>query len=397
MRRLVEIAKTGLTSLLLHPARSSVTFCALLAILVPYLVGIGLAKGIEQEAAASLQAGGDLYVSGSQFGRNVPLPVSLAAQIRDLEGVVDVFPRIVGRLVLGRELVEVVVVGVPASRFPEPISCIDGRLPRAGELNEFVVGSELATHLKLEVGALLPPFYRNPRGEHVSRIVGIFESDVSLWQSQLMFCTFETAEEIFNQRGLATDVVVHSRTGYVDNVLSSIRRQISVPASDSENAMQIAVTSRGELGALLAGGQFHREGIFNLHFLLVFVIGILVILVTTGFGLPERRREIGILKATGWQTDEVLLRSLVESLLLSVGSAAISILAAFVWLRLLNGYWIAGIFIPGVAAAPSFPVPFRLTPVPAVLAFVIAFTLTTTGSLWSSWRTAIVPPDEAMR
>ena len=397
MRHLVEIAKTGLTAILLHPVRSSVTCCALLASLVPYLTGIGLAKGIEREAESSLRAGGDLYVSGSQFGRNTSLPVTIVPQIRELEGVIEVKPRIVGRLLLGRELVEVVVVGVPVSQYPASISCIEGRLPRAGAMNEFVVGTELARRLNLKVGALLPPFYRNPRGEHVSKIVGVFESDVSLWQSNLMFASFETAAEIFNQEGMATDLVVRCQSGYEDNISIAIRRKIAVSSPDSGNVIRLRVTSREELNVLLAGGQFHREGIFNLHFLLVFVIGILVILVTSGLGLPERRREIGILKATGWQTDEILLRSSVESLLLSVGGASISILVAFVWLKLFNGFWIAGIFISGVAAVPSFPVPFRLTPVPAMLAFVIAFAITMTGSIWSSWRAAIAPPDEAMR
>jgi ABC-type lipoprotein release transport system permease subunit len=397
MQRFVEIAKTGLTAILLHPVRSTMTFCALLAILVPYLAGMGVAKGVQQDAESSLRAGGDLYVSSSQFGRSTPIPLSLVEEVRELVGVTDVVPRIVGRLTLGRELVEVVLVGIPESRFPTSITCVDGRLPRAGSINEFVIGTELARELKLKPGSLLPPFYRNPRGEHVSKIVGIFRSDVSLWQSNLMFSTFETAEEIFNQEGMATDLVVDCQSGYETNVSLAIRRMTTLTNHDSANTMQLKVTSREELNLLLAGGQLHREGVFNLHFLLVFVIGILVILVTSGLGLPERRREIGILKATGWQTDEILLRSLVESLLFSVGGASVSILVAFVWLKLFNGYFIAGIFIAGVALVPSFEVPFRLTPVPAVLAFIIALVVTMSGSLWSTWRSAIAPPDEAMR
>ena len=57
----------------------------------------------------------------------------------------------------------------------------------------------------------------------------------------------------------------------------------------------------------------------------------------------------------------------------------------------------AGIFIAGVESAPRFSVPFRLLPIPALLAFVIALAITMSGSIWSSWRAAIVSPDEAMR
>ena len=56
-----------------------------------------------------------------------------------------------------------------------------------------------------------------------------------------------------------------------------------------------------------------------------------------------------------------------------------------------------GIFLSGVDAAPGFRVPFRLTPVPALLAFLIAFVVVMSGSLYSTWRAATTPPREAMR
>ncbi len=397
MRRCVEVAKTGLTAILLHPVRSGATCCALLAILVPYLVGMGVAKGIEHDAARSLEAGGDLYVSGSRLGQRIPLPVEMGPRLEVLEGVQTAMPRIVGRLSLGRDKVEVIVVGIPAEDFPAKVTCVEGRLPRNGALNEFVVGTELARRLNLQVGAMLPPFYRNPRGEHVSRIVGIFASDVSLWQSHLMFGTFDTAAEIFAAEGMATDFVVTCQPGYEVAVSRAIQNMNVEAAPGTGGNVRFRVTSREQLAVLLAGGQLHREGIFNLHFVLVFVIGILVVQVTSGLGLAERRREIGILKATGWQTDEILFRGLIECILLSVGSAALSILVAFVWLRWFNGYLIAGVFISGLARAPSIPVPFQLTPVPAFLAVTLGLVITLTGSLWSSWRAAIVPPGEAMR
>ena len=126
-------------------------------------------------------------------------------------------------------------------------------------------------------------------------------------------------------------------------------------------------------------------------------MGIAVVLVTSGFGLGTRRREIGILKATGWQTDEILLRITVENLVLCLAGASLAIILAYVWLAWLNGYWVASVFLAGVDMAPSFKVPFRLTPVPALLSFVVSFVVVMSGTLYTSWRAAIVPPMEAMR
>src|SRR5262249_51900195 len=149
MRRLLEIARTGLDALLLHPLRSLVTTTALVAALTPFLTGLGLARGIRDNAEASVRFGADLYVTGSQFGRSVPVPLSAIGEVRGLDGAPDVAPRIVGEVVLGKNQEPAVLVGLPAEHFPTAARCVAGRLPADGGRNEFVVGSELARRLRL--------------------------------------------------------------------------------------------------------------------------------------------------------------------------------------------------------------------------------------------------------
>src|SRR5262249_32326759 len=331
MRYFVEIARTGLTAILLHPLRSLVTIPALVAILLPYVAGLGLSRGVQEAAAAAVRFGADLYVSGEQFGRPVPVPLAAVAEIQKIPGVASVVPRIVGRLELGTERVSAVIVGVPLEKWPPELACVEGRLFRGGNRNELVVGSDLARRVSLTVGSLLPPFYRNRQGEHVSEVVGIFRSDVPLWQARLMVTSFATAERIFDQPGLATDLLVYCRPGYQDAVQKAIVRDVGLTFPGG--TARPRVVAREELAALLPQGLLHREGVFTLLFVLAFAVGILVILVTSGFGLSERRREIGILKATGWQTDELLLRSLVENGFLSLAGASLALVLAFVWLK----------------------------------------------------------------
>lgn len=395
MHYLLEICGTGLAAVLLHPLRSAVTFGALVTVLLPYLAGLGLAKGIEAEAEASIRWGADLYVTGSQFGRPVPIPLAAAAEIRRLDGVTEVVPRIVGEVVLGTDRVHAVLVGLPAEHFPDWAACVAGELPRAGSPAELVIGTSLARQLGWKVGQTVLPLYRNDRGERLCRVVGVFRPDSPLWQSHLILTTFDAAATVFDQPGSATDLLVSCRPGSAAAVGRAIEQTLSFAAPPGKGAIRPQVTAREDLLALLPRGLLHREGIFNLHFLLAFVVGILVLLVTSGLGLAERRREIGILKATGWQTDEVLLRGLAESFALSLAGACVALLLAWVWLRVFNGYGVAGFFLGG--AAVDFAVPFRLTPVPALLAFVIAFAVVLTGTLYSSWRAATTAPREAMR
>jgi ABC-type lipoprotein release transport system permease subunit len=394
MRYFLDIGETGVVAILRAPLRSLVTTGCLAVILVPFLTGLGLSKGIQREAESSVRFGADLYVTGGRFGRNVPISVQVAKELDRIEGVTEVVPRIVGGIVLGKENENVVLVGMPLERFPSAIACVEGGLPTGDGMNELVVGTELAQQLGLKVGTLIPPFYRSSKGERVSKVVGIFKSDVSIWQARLIFTSFETASAIFNQDGLATDLLVYCRPGYQAAVSSRIRQML---AASEKAGLRFEVTSREDLERKLPAGLLHREGIFNLHFLLAFAIGILVVLVTSGFGLSERRREMGILKATGWQTDEILLRSIVESFLLGLAGASAAFLVAYIWLAWLNGYWIASVFLAGIGREPSFKVPYQLAPVPVLVCFVISFVIVMTGTVYTSWRAATAAPMEAMR
>ena len=414
MSPFLSIARTGSAAILLSPLRSTVTVLAVVAVLVPYLVGIGLAEGLRQEARIAIGAGTpageellpDLYVAANRFGRRVPIPMALADPIGKFDGVTRVVPRIVGRITLGKDNVEAVLVGMPREELQRRGSTVrrltrmvNGKLPgsRHGEGPQLVIGSGLARQLDLQVGAVIPPIFRSGGGEKTPTITGIFHSDISPWQSRMILTTFESAADIFDQQGLATDLLVFCRRGQPEAIRSRILQLMPGSSTGDGTSFRPSVTSRADLESLLPAGLGHREGVFNLLFVVAFAIGILVILITSGFGRPERRREIGILKATGWQTDEILVRSLVESLLLGLVSAAISILVAVVWLKWFNGFWIAGIFLAGVETQPAIAVPYVLAAQPAGLAVLIACLLVTTGSAYSTWRTAVTPPAEAMR
>src|SRR5262245_49738305 len=113
-----EVARAGMTAVVLHPLRSGVTVTAVLVVLTPLLAGLGLARGLRDEAAAAVALGADLHVACEQFGRPVPVPLAAAEQVRGLPGVASVVPRILGRIELGKDRVEAVVLGVPLEGLP---------------------------------------------------------------------------------------------------------------------------------------------------------------------------------------------------------------------------------------------------------------------------------------
>jgi ABC-type lipoprotein release transport system permease subunit len=144
-------------------------------------------------------------------------------------------------------------------------------------------------------------------------------------------------------------------------------------------------------------GFNYKAGVFTALFTVAFALAIPALLVVSGFGQTERRKEIGVLKATGWQTQEVMEMVTLENLVISLTSAPLAILLAMAWLKWFNGAFIAQFFIAEIGLMAPFPVPSRFLPLPCLFAFLFAMVLTMVGSLYSTWRTATIPPAEAMR
>ncbi len=397
MNRLLAVARCGLDAAARHPLRSVAAALAVVAVLTPWLAGEGVARGLADQAADSVAAGADVYVSGRRFGRVVPAPLEAVEQLRAVPGVTDVVPRVVAAARIGKARENVVLLGLPAARFPADVKCVDGRLPASGAANEIAVGSRLARRLGLVVGSAVPPFYRNDEGERVSTVVGVFAPDAPVWAANLVLTDFDTASRMCAQRGLASDFLVSCRPEYRDAVRDAVSRLDSLGRADAAGPIRARAVTRDDALAFVPAGVLNREGVFDLHFMLAFAAAIPVLLVTSGVGLAERRRETGVLKALGWHTDEILLRGVAESLVLAASAAAVSTILAFAWLEGLNGAGIVGVFLAGADAAPGFVVPFRLAPQPVLVAAALSFVVVSTGTLLSTWRAAVAAPMEAMR
>src|SRR5687768_11394223 len=112
MNRYLEIARSGLANLPRTPLRSAATLAALVAILLPFLAGLGVSHGLRRQAELALAAGADLCVTGTRLGRPAPLPADAASQISRVEGVERVVPRIVGEIRLGAEAHPALLIGI---------------------------------------------------------------------------------------------------------------------------------------------------------------------------------------------------------------------------------------------------------------------------------------------
>ena len=375
----------ALRDLLRNPVRSIIVILSLIAIVSPFVTAIAICEGVKSQYKGILKEGGDIYVAKDNYGSNAPIELDLIERLLAIQGVTKVVPRVIGRTyVKGKFLA---ILGIHPESIPSSIQLIRGRKPEAQE--EVILGQGAAEYLNLTVGSRFS-IKRNPG--QVFRIVGLFHSRFRIWNADLLLMNFEDASDLFGIQGKATDLLVYTRPGYEKIVDIIIHR-----SEEESDAPLLRVQTRDLIDRYSRRGFNIKAGVFAGFYCLVFALGIPAIGVISGFGQSERRREIGVMKALGWQTPEVLEMVALENLILSVMSVPCIILAATVWIHIFNGIVISKFFIANLDIIIPFSVPSRIFPIPFVLGIMVAMILTMTGSIYSTWKTAIVPPSEAMK
>ena len=382
MNKHLNLLLLATENLLRHKTKTIVVCLCIIAILSPFITAIAISEGIRAQSLASVKAGADLYLTFDEFGRNAAIPLKYLDEIKKIFGVTKAIPRIIGRAFLQNKLA--VIVGINKEDLPESISCISGRIFE--NPNEVVVGHELAGHFHLRTG---DQFSMRGQQRKTFTVVGFFSSDASIWGSSMILMSFKDAGELFGKQGVATDIQIHTLPGH--------NSEIATDLYDIFQNEPYRLQDKHMIELYFKKGFMLKEGIFSALYLVALSLGVPAILVASGFGLSERKKEIGIMKATGWNTLEVLEVISFEQLLISLLGATISILLSILWVKGFNGVFIAQFFVAEITMLPKFTLPARFLPLPCMLSFFFAFILTMVGSIYSSWRASTESPVVSMK
>lgn len=386
LERHLNFLKIASENIIRYKGRGIVVVLCLVAILFPFITAIAISQGVKSQSLLSVEEGADIYLTYDQYGKNSAVPLSFIKEVQGIEGVLKVVPRVIGRSFIGNYLT--VVAGMPTDALPPSLSLEKGRIFK--EENEVIIGASLARALNLDIGH---SFTLDINKSRILKVSGIFSSKSSIWSADLVFASFNDAAEIFRMPGQASDLLVYTRPGYnarIAEVLSALHE------GDKTQPI-IRVQTKDLVRQYFNKGFTMKEGIFTALYTVAFAIAIPALLVVSGFGMGERRREIGIIKAIGWQTSEIIEVVFIENLLLSLTAAPMALLISFIWIRLFNGFLIAQFFIAEIGILPAFPVPARYMPLPLFLSFAFALVLTMVGSMYSTWRSAVTAPAVTMK
>ena len=268
LRRHLNFLMVASENLFRYKGRTIVVILCLVAILFPFITAIALSEGVKSQSLISVENGADIYLTYDQYGRNAAVPLSAIKEIKGIDGVLRVVPRVIGRAFISSYLA--VVAGIPSKEVQSSILLEKGDIFK--ESNEVIIGAGLAKALNLEIGN---SFILDINKTKILKVRGIFSSQSSIWSSDLIFMSFDDAAEIFRKEGVASDLLIYVRPGYV----ARIAEVLNLLHEGDEKMPLIRIQTKDLVRQYFTKGFTMKQGIFTALYTVAFELAIPALLV----------------------------------------------------------------------------------------------------------------------
>ena len=263
---------------------------------------------------------------------------------------------------------------------------VDGNLQ--DDPGKIIIGNGVARNLLARENGIIP--FKAYDGSYLFlKIKNVLSFSSELVSSDLILVAEEDFKKIFAlSDGYSTDLVLKVRN---PNELDTIATKITEIFPDTRPVLRKEILSTYD-------AVFDWRGGMIVVILSAAVLAFIILAWDKATGLSaEERKEIGILKALGWETSDVLLMKYWEGVVVSLSSFILGVLLAYLHVFFSSSV----VFEPALKGWSVLYPDFRLTPFINVYQVATLFFLTvipyTVATIVPSWRAATVDPDSVMR
>lgn len=380
----LKIIDYALSSILRRKYKSLAIIIAFTSVVTALVSVLLFSKSLKLEASYLLDSAPDLIVQRTVGGRHDFIATEYAEKIRKIPGIGDVKPRYWGYYYDALTEANYTVLGTDGAI--KTLKLLDGRLPVSSE--ECAVGAGVAALRKTGPGGELILIDSSNMGV-LYEVVGVFQAESSMLTNDLIVFTNDAVVNFFGlppDRSTDLAVTVYNKKE-LQTAAAKIKRLLpdTRPITKSELIRTYDMVFNWRSGMMLS--------VFSAA---VIAFCILAWDKATGISADEKQ-EIGILKAIGWDTSEVLALKFWEGLIIAMTSYFMGIILGFLHVYVFDAVLLAPVIKGWSVLFPDFDLTPQLDP---YLVFTVGFLTITpyvASTVIPSWKAAITDPETIMR
>ena len=377
MRKWIERQRNILDftlSSLLRRKRKNIALFSVYTLVVFFLASVlFFTQSIRKEASIVLKASPEMIIQRLVAGRHELIPMSYIDKIREIRGVSSVKGRLWGY-------------------YYDPIVGANYTLivPEDGQLNtgKITIGEGISRTRLVFEGDMME--FRTYDGVLIDlEIKNRISSESELISSDLILISEADFRKLFGTpKEYATDLTLEVKN---PRELTTIAVKIAELLPDTRQILRDEILRTYD-------AVFNWRGGILVVILLGAMLAFIIFAWDKASGLSqEERREIGILKAVGWETSDVILMKFWEGMVVSLSSFLAGILLAYIHVFFASSM----LFEPVLKGWAILYPKFRIVPFIDASQITALFFLTvipyTVATIIPSWRAATVDPDAVMR
>jgi len=382
--RHLKILEYALSSLLRRKSKVIAIILAYSFMVATLASVLFLTHALRSEAHQILQGVPDLIVQKLMGGRHDLIPLEYGEKIKKFRGVGNITPRYWGYYY--DPLVEVNYTVMGSGGSVEELDLLDGSLPETD--NECALGAGVAALRGSDYSKEII-LMDSKSSAQLFGVTGLFNSDSSLLTNDLIVLSDTAVINFFGfPEGRATDLAISVPNS---NEIGTVATKIKKMYPDTRPITKIELTRTYDMVFNWRSGMM-----LTVFCAALFAFCIMAWDKATGISAGEKQ-EIGVLKAIGWDTGDILVLKFWEGVVVSLTSFLTGILLSYLHIFYFDAFILSSIMKGWSILFPAF----ELIPSVNVMHLLTMFFLTVVPYIASTvlptWKTAVTDPDTVMR
>ena len=347
-----------------------------------------ITHGLKTQFLSNAESMPEILIQETRAGHLTPIYSHSLDPLWLIPGIDAIQGRVWGRYYLEIDRLHVSIIGADAYDTLYTPSLSDASIDLDAQNPNMIVSKRLKKLLQPYMSANVMPFLAHEGGYVRLNLQGTLPDGEDIAGNDLILMPQDQARKILGIPSGFTDAVIRVKNP----------EEILTIATKIKNINpRWSVITKEEIIQRYVGLYDYKSGWF-LALLIVCFVAFAMIIYDKASGLSAvERKEIGLLKALGWETTHIIRHKITEAAIISIGGFITGFSAALGYVYILQAPLLRRIFTGYDALESAFSLPFVLDFGTFALLFFATVPLYLAATIVPAWRAGILEVGEVLR